>query len=85
MQLVEKGTPAAKAGFEVEDVIVKFNGKEVAGEPELRDMISRTAPGTAVPVVIKRGDETKTLTVTLGVPTEPKEVAERGSPARKTR
>ena len=80
VQQVQDGTPAAKAGFQVEDVIVRFNGQDVAGEPELRDMISHTAPGTTFPVVVKRDGKDQTLTVTLGAPQD-QEVAEKPAPA----
>ena len=67
---VQDGTPAAKAGFQVEDVITKFDTKEIVGEADLRDMISRTAPGTSIPVMVKRDGKTLTLNVTLGKPEE---------------
>ena len=83
VQQVQDGTPAAKAGFQVEDVIVRFNGQDVAGEPELRDMISHTAPGTSFPVVVKRDGKEQTLNVTLGAPQDQK-VAEKPTPATVT-
>ena len=76
---VEDKTPAAKAGFQVEDVIVRFNGQDVAGEAELRDMISHTAPGTTFPVVVKREGKEQTLDVTLGAPKD-QQVAEKAAP-----
>ena len=76
VEQVKDGTPAAKAGFQVEDVIVRFNGKDVEGEPELRDMIARTAPGTSIPVVVNRSGKEQTLNVTLGVPKD-QQVAEK--------
>jgi serine protease Do len=63
---VADGTPAAKAGFQVEDVIVRFNGKAVTDDASFRDMIARTAPGTRVPVEIRRGGSQQTLEVTVG-------------------
>jgi serine protease Do len=63
---VADGTPAAKAGFQVEDVIVRFNGKAVQDDASFRDMIARTAPGTRVPVEIRRGGSQQTLDVTVG-------------------
>lgn len=63
---VMDGTPAAQAGLQVEDVIVRFNGKEVKDDAGLRDLISRTAPNTRVPVEVRRGGSTRTLDVTVG-------------------
>jgi serine protease Do len=63
---VQDGTPAAQAGFQVEDVVVRFNDKPVAGEASFRDMVARTAPGTAVPVVVERNGKETTLNVTIG-------------------
>ncbi len=63
---VADGTPAAQAGLQVEDVIVRFNGKEVKDDVSLRDMISRTAPGTRVPVEVRRSGGEKSLEVTVG-------------------
>ena len=45
---VVEGKPAAKAGLQVEDVIVRYDGKPVTDEAGLREMVSRTAPGKAV-------------------------------------
>ncbi len=78
---VESGTPAAKAGFQVEDVVVRYNGQDVAGEPELRDMIARTAPGKTIPVIVRREGKEATLNVTLGTPPD-KQVAEKPEPAK---
>jgi serine protease Do len=69
---VQDGTPASKAGFQVEDVIVRFNNQPVTNEGSFRDMVARTAPGTAVPVVIERDGKETTLQVTIG---EPKDTA----------
>ena len=78
---VEDGTPAAKAGFQVEDVITRFNGQNVTGEPELRDMIARTAPGTTIPVIVKRDGKEQTLNVTLGSPKK-EQVADKPEPTK---
>ena len=76
---VEDGTPAAKAGFQVEDVIVRYNGKPVADDASLRDQVARTKPGTEVPVVVKRGSAERTLNVTIG--TVPNQQTAQNSPS----
>jgi serine protease Do len=62
---VDEG-PGTKAGLEVGDVIVRFDGAEVASADAVRAVLRKKKPGDAVEVVIKRGDETLTKTVTLG-------------------
>ena len=62
---VQDGTPASKAGFQVEDVIVRYNGQAVPDDVALRDMVSRTKPGESVPVVVRRDGSEHTLNVTV--------------------
>ncbi len=62
---VQDGTPAAKAGLMVEDVIVEVNGKPVEGAVALREAIASTSPGSKIPIVIMRGKQRKTISVTL--------------------
>lgn len=57
--------PAAKAGFKDGDVVVEFNHRPVTDARELRLTVAETKPGTAVPVKIWRGGETRTLEVTI--------------------
>lgn len=66
VESVNDGTPAAKAGIEVGDVIVRFNDKSVSGDGELRDRVAQTAPGTRVPVVVVRDGKERTLNLTVG-------------------
>jgi serine protease Do len=63
---VKDGSPAAQAGIQVEDVIIRFNGREVENDTALRDMIARTAPGTDADIVVKRGHSDVTLHVKIG-------------------
>ena len=77
---VQDGTPASKAGFEVQDVILKFNGKNVEDEAHLRDMVARTKPGESVPVEIRRGNDNRTLQVTVGTAPDLQAVAKEVSP-----
>ena len=49
---VRATTPADKAGLQVEDVIVKFDGKSVSNEIQLRDLIAATPPGKKITVVV---------------------------------
>ena len=58
--------PAMEAGIEIGDVIISFDGKDVEDTRELVRRVGNTPVGEAVRVVVRRGDETKTLLVTLG-------------------
>ena len=62
------GTPAARAGFQVGDVVTKFDGKDVATDGDLRQYVARTKPGVSVPVVVRRDGRDVTLAVTVGSP-----------------
>jgi serine protease Do len=77
-------TPAAEAGLQVEDIILRYNGKEVANEADLRDMISRTAPGTSVAITVLREGRERTVNAKLGTAPEPKAPERRAAPARNT-
>jgi serine protease Do len=65
VSLVEEGGPAAKAGIEIGDVILSWNGKPVKDSDELVGMVVRTKPGTAVPVRVMRDKKERSLTVTV--------------------
>jgi serine protease Do len=68
---VDDNTPAQQAGFQVGDVIVRYNGKPVTDDAQLRDMVARSQPGTRVDVVVKRDGGERSLTPTIGtVPAE---------------
>jgi serine protease Do len=69
--------PASEAGIEIGDVIISFDGKDVADTRDLVRQVGNTPVGETVRVVVRRGDETKTLLVTLGR----REEAEAATPA----
>jgi len=62
---VEKGGPADKAGVEVSDIIIKFDGKSVAISGELPRIVGATRPGSKVSLQVWRKGATKDLTVTV--------------------
>jgi serine protease Do len=55
--------PAAAAGLRVGDVIVEFNGQPVDDNSELVLMVTRTTPGTTVPLKVMRDRKTVSLNV----------------------
>ena len=58
--------PAKDAGMQANDVIVSFDGKDVADTRELVRRVADTDVGKAVRVVVLRDGKTQTLSVTLG-------------------
>ena len=60
---VFKNSPAAEAGVEPGDLILKLDGKTVSGPSGLQDAVERLELGKKYPLVVLRDGETKTLTV----------------------
>ncbi len=63
---VNRGAPADKAGIEPGDVILEFNGKAVRNRDDLVGFVTRTAPGTSVPVKVLRDKSEKRMNLTVG-------------------
>jgi len=59
------GGPAEKAGFEIGDVITKFDGKDITFSADLPPLVGNSKVGGKVPVEIIRRGETKTLQATI--------------------
>ncbi len=62
---VEKGGPADKAGVEVSDIILKFDGKNVNSSSDLPRIVGGTKPGSKASLQVWRKGSTKDLTVTV--------------------
>ncbi len=60
------GTGAAKAGIQVGDVLLKFDGHELGKYSELPPLILKHKPGDEVEIVLRRGKETVKLKAKLG-------------------
>jgi serine protease Do len=58
-------TPAADAGIEPGDIITKFNGKQVSGPADLGLAVAWSKIGEKAKVTVRRGEETKELTVDI--------------------
>lgn len=63
---VEKGSPAEKAGLEVQDVILEVNGEKVKSYDGFRNDIAALKPDSKVQLKILHDGKTKTLAATLG-------------------
>src|SRR5688572_3824075 len=59
------GSAAEKAGLELGDVIIAYNGKPIRNRDELVAMVTATKPGTTVPVRVVRDRQERTLSVTV--------------------
>ena len=51
---VEKDAPAAKAGIEIGDIIIKADGRDVKSSNELPRIISSVRPGTKITITVWR-------------------------------
>ncbi len=61
------GSPAAKAGLQAGDLITAVNGSTVTSVNQFVAAIADYAPGDTVTLTVKRGGETKSIKLTLGV------------------
>ncbi len=62
---VEKGGAADKAGIQVSDVILKFDGKTVGASADLPRVVAATRPGSKVTVQVWRKGESKEVHLTV--------------------
>jgi len=62
---VNPGSPAAEAGLQQFDIIIRFKDKEVTTAEELIDAIHNSKVGEEVKITFVRGNETKTTSARL--------------------
>jgi serine protease Do len=63
VRMVERGGPAADAGIEPGDVIVRYDGTPVNESDDLVSLVTNTEPGKTVPVEIFRDGNRRTVRV----------------------
>lgn len=59
-------SPAAAAGFKSGDVIIRYNGRDVADSASLPPLVGQTPVGKQAEVIVIRDGEETTLEVTIG-------------------
>ena len=62
---VQPDGPAAKAGLQASDVILKFNGKPVENSGDLPRMVGTVKPGSSIPLEVWRKGKVQTINVVL--------------------
>jgi len=75
---VEKGGPADKAGIEASDVILKFDGKNVASSVDLPRIVAQSRPGSKAIAQVWRKGAARDVTITVGEMPEEKVAARPG-------
>jgi len=63
---VENGSPAEKAGIQPGDVILKFNGKEIASSRDLPSMVADITPGATARMEIWHDGKAREVSVDVG-------------------
>lgn len=80
---VEQGGPAAKAGVEPGDIILKFDGRPVERSSDLPRLVGNTQPGSRVAVEVWRQGKIEQLKVLVGeIPGEQARAGRSGEPPK---
>lgn len=66
IEKVLENSPAAAAGLQNGDVILKFNGEDVTSTRKLTRLMSEVAPDHQARLTVSRGGNERELTVTIG-------------------
>lgn len=71
---VAENSPAAKAGAQAGDILLKLDTQPVASADALRDALQRKAPGDFAHLTVRRGAKSLDLLATLGATSRPRKV-----------
>jgi len=82
---VEKGSPAAAAGLEPGDIILKLNDTTIGRSSELPPLVAALKPGTQVRLHVWRKGASRDLALSVGEIAAPRLASARGGEADKSR
>lgn len=77
---VEPGSPADKAGVQVSDIVLKFDGKPVNSSIDLPRLVGATKPGTRSSLTIWRKGAQKEIAVSVGELSDDNKIASAKAP-----
>ena len=60
------GSPAAKSGLKVGDVVVEFEGRQIVMSSDLPPLVGQTLPGTRARLAVIRGGQSQTVWLIVG-------------------
>jgi len=76
---VEKGSPAAAAGLEAGDIILKLDATEIGSSAELPPLVAAIKPGTQIALQVWRKGGTRDIALSVGeIPTQAQAAASGG-------
>jgi serine protease Do len=78
---VERGGPAEKAGVEVGDIILRFDGRQIDRASDLPRLVGGTRPGTSVTLQVWRRGQQRDLSITVDE-LKPEVTARAGGPGQ---
>ena len=76
IQSVQPSQPAAMAGLQAGDVVLKVDGKEVSPDQTLSFIVANTAPGKRIPIELIRDGKRMSLSATVGSRPSEEELAQ---------
>jgi putative serine protease PepD len=63
---ITPGSPAQSVNLQPNDVITAINGKAISSTEQFIETVDTFSPGQKITLTVKRGGQTKTLSLTLG-------------------
>ena len=66
IKCVDENSPAAKAGLQIGDVVLEYNGEHIEGAEQFTRLIKETPPGRSASLVVWRNGATKTVSAAIG-------------------
>ncbi len=67
VEAITAGSPAEKGGVRAGDVLLRMGKRDIADLAAMTEVLRSHKPGDTLAVVVRRGTDTRTLQVILGV------------------